>query len=120
MLLYKIFNKIDKKIYIGQTVQELHIRWVQHKCDANTRDKHSVLHRAMKKHGIKNFEIKALAHCDTMEEMNHREAYYINLFNSLTPNGYNVKLGGNNIRMLEETKKKISIAKKGVKRGYTW
>jgi group I intron endonuclease len=69
--------------------------------------------KAILKHGSDNFEIKILSTCSSLEEMNHREQYYIRLFNTLSPLGYNVKSGGHNSRMSEETKKKISNSLKG-------
>ena len=120
MVVYKITNKISGKLYIGQTVQKVSTRWIQHKCDAKTRKYHSVLHRAMNKHGIENFEIKIIARCNSMEEMNHREAYYINTFNTLAPNGYNAAEGGKNHRLTDAQKIKLSKLKMGVKTGKTW
>jgi group I intron endonuclease len=120
MIVYKITNKIDGKIYIGQTTQELNKRWIQHKCDAKTRGRGHVLYRAIRKHGIENFEIKVIAYCSSIEEMNHREEYYIKLFKCLAPAGYNLALGGGNKRHTEESKRKLSLAKKGVKTGRTW
>jgi group I intron endonuclease len=74
------------------------------------------LHQAIKKYGKENFEIKVLARCDSLEEMNHREAYYIKLFNTLRPNGYNLMSGGGNSKHSEETKRKIAKANIGKKR----
>lgn len=120
MVIYKITNKIDGKQYIGQTVQNIAKRWTQHRSDALIRKNHTALHRAMNKYGTENFSIKVLAHCNSMEEMNHRESYYIKLFNTLAPNGYNIALGGKNQRHSEETKKRLSNLKIGVKTGKTW
>lgn len=120
MVIYKIINKIDGKIYIGQTVQELNTRWIQHKCDAKTRGQNHVLYRAIRKHGIENFEIKMIAKCSSIGEMNHREEYYIKIFGCLAPIGYNLAIGGGNKRHTEETKKKISDKKIGIKTGSTW
>jgi group I intron endonuclease len=120
MVIYKITNKLDNKIYIGQTLQNVSKRWIQHKSDARARKDHSVIHRAMNKHGIENFEITTITECRSLEEMNDKEQYFIALLKSLVPAGYNVSLGGENHKHSEETKKKLSAAKKGVKRGYTW
>ena len=108
-----ITNKITGKRNVGQTVQPLDIRWKQHQ------DKRSgcrLLIRSIQKHGPENFEIKVLSRCDSIEEMNHRESYYIRLFNTLAPNGYNLKTGGNNSRPSAETKALISAGNKGIKK----
>ena len=56
--IYKIRNKIDNKIYIGQTTQDLDIRWKQHlKKRSNCR----YLKHAFNKHGTDNFEFELYA-----------------------------------------------------------
>ena len=111
MVVYKITNKIDRKMYIGQTKNSLESRWRSHL----TNNKCVLLARALKKHGKKCFEIKIMARCNSLEEMNHREAYYIKIFNTLAPNGYNIRSGGKVSAISEESKRKMSKAKKGIK-----
>lgn len=111
MIVYKITNKINGKAYIGQTVQTLSKRWNRH---VHNKSKNSVISLAIRKYGVENFEIRILSRCNTIEEMNHRETYYIKLFNTLATNGYNLKLGGQQGGPLTElSKQKISNAKKG-------
>ena len=43
----------------------------------------------MRKYGLEVFTLTILEEC-SLEELNEREAYYIQTYNSLTPNGYNV------------------------------
>jgi hypothetical protein len=45
--------------------------------------------------------------------MNNREEYYIKLFNTKAPNGYNMTDGGEGYNPVEEVLKKISIGNKG-------
>jgi group I intron endonuclease len=109
-VVYRITNKINNKGYIGQTVRTVAKRW-----NAHCRGKNgcSALFSAIKKYGKENFEIKVLARCDNLDQMNHREIYYIKLFRTLAPNGYNIMKGGHNSPQSEETKLRISSAKKG-------
>lgn len=111
MVIYKITNKLNGKIYIGQTVRTLEKRWQYH----NTQKTNTCFSRAIQKYGKDAFEVKTLTRCKTIEEMNHREEYYIKLFNTLSPNGYNLLKGGNNKMCHEETKKKMSEVHKGQK-----
>lgn len=37
MVIYKITNSINNKVYIGQTIRSLHERWSQHKFLAKNR-----------------------------------------------------------------------------------
>ncbi len=112
-LLYLITNRVNNKRYIGQTKGTLESRFKKHKADALVAMRGYALHAAIRKYGIENFEIKLLSKCQTLGEANHREAYYIRLFNTLSPNGYNLKSGGDNAPMSEETKRKLSEGRKG-------
>ena len=51
--------------------------------------------------------------CYSEEEMCSDEQYYIKLFKTLWPNGYNLTKGGDGVLPSEEVKKKMSNAKKG-------
>lgn len=105
MVVYKITNLINGKSYIGQTVKSLKDRWIAH---CTPKSGCLYLSNAIKKYGAEAFEIKVLARCNSLEEMNHREAYYINIFNTLVPNGYNLMTGGGNSRPSEFVKIKRS------------
>ena len=102
--IYKIENKKDNKIYIGQTTRDIEIRWKEHfKKGSNCR----YLSSAVKKYGIDNFEFKLI--CISLDEnLNDIEIEYIKKYNCLVPNGYNLRNGGNNGKHNEETKNKIS------------
>lgn len=111
MLLYKIINKLNNKVYIGQTVNSLRQRWVGH---CNTKAKTAIA-SAIKKYGKENFEIKVIARANSINELNYREIYYIKLFNSLSPVGYNLTYGGQGSvgkKHSTETKEKMSTAHK--------
>ena len=82
--LYVIINKISDKRYVGQTKHSIEERFEKHKYDAFGAKRGFALHSAMRKYGIENFEIKPLSRCNTLEESNHRESYYIKLFNTLS------------------------------------
>lgn len=114
MIVYLITNKINGKRYIGQTIQTLNKRWYNH-CHVGKSNKGMPVVNAIKKYEKENFEIKILSKCKTVEEMNHREAYYIKLLNTRYPSGYNVLSGGSNSLHTEESKKKIADAQTGSK-----
>jgi len=102
--IYKIVNKIDNKIYVGQTIGDLDIRWKGHlKKGSNCR----YLKYAIKKYGVDNFELKLV--CITFDnQLDDMEIKYIEKYNCLVPKGYNLRIGGNIGRHHEETKQKIS------------
>jgi group I intron endonuclease len=111
-----ITNKLNGSRYVGQTVRTLSERWARH-CDAHS-DCH-YLRSAIEKYGKNNFEIKVIVRCNSLEEMNHRETYYIKLFNTMAPNGYNIVPGGNRgpsrkgQKNSEESKLKVAATLKG-------
>lgn len=101
--IYKIVNKINGKCYIGQTYNSLEERWRHHKGNSS---KCRYLKKAFNKYGIENFEMKLICICFD-EDLNKFEYQYIISCNSLVPNGYNLRQGGNNAKLHELTKQKI-------------
>ena len=96
MIIYKVVNLINSKIYIGQTVKSLTIRWNQHKNDAFSKNLQSVLHKAIRKYGTDNFTCEEIYKTDSLDELNKKEIEFINLFktNYLGGHGYNMLPGG--------------------------
>ena len=119
MVIYKITNKINDKKYIGQTVNyEERIR--HHKqvpFRPNSKEKHKPLYKAIKKYGLDNFSFEIIDYADNMEELNEKEIYWINFYDSRVDNGggYNLDLGGKNGLKSEFTKNKIREAQLGDK-----
>lgn len=92
-IIYKITNKVNNKIYIGQTIYSLTHRWNQHRnqrSDILMKDRK--LYRAFNKYGIQNFSIEQIEECDN-SLLNEREVYWIKYYDSFN-NGYNMTLGG--------------------------
>jgi len=112
MIIYKILNTINAKSYIGQTKRTTKVRFRAHIQSAKRGSKQP-LHAAMRKYGYENFYIIPIVKCNSIEEMNNRENACIRLYNSMSPNGYNVKTGGVYSKYSEESKRKMSEVKKG-------
>lgn len=102
--IYKIKNLINNKYYIGQTVHELKERWRQHKKKTNNC---RYLKNAFDKYGFDNFEFELICECID-EDLDNLEIKYMKEYNSLAPNGYNLREGGNSGRHNQLTKDKIS------------
>lgn len=90
--IYLITNLINNKRYVGQSI-DCHRRFSQHKAVAG-KDHHSALHGAMQKYGTENFQMEILE--EHVANYNEREQYWINHYNTLVPNGYNIMRGGSN------------------------
>lgn len=95
MLIYKITNKINGKIYIGQTIKKLKTRWKKHKESCLSNRNNFAIYSAMRKYGIKNFTIEEIDGANNQSELNYKEWLLIHKLNSLVPNGYNLREGGN-------------------------
>lgn len=91
-LIYKIQNKNDGKIYIGQTTMTLKARLAKHKEVVPTSDCH--IHRAIRKYGWKSFEVGIVEDHIPNDLLNDREIYWIDYYNSFE-GGYNMNRGGN-------------------------
>lgn len=99
--IYKMTNKINGKIYIGQSI-DIEKRIKEHFWKAtNTKDVsyNSAIHQAIRKYGQENFTWEVLEECD-IDVIDKKETEYIQQYNSLTPNGYNILTGGQKIRAI--------------------
>lgn len=89
--IYKITNKLNGKIYIGQTSRTVQERWKEHQKDCARREfEIRPLYRAINKYGIDNFSIETIEETDNPNE---REKFWIEYYGSFK-NGYNATLGG--------------------------
>lgn len=102
--IYKTTNLINGKIYIGQHLSE---KFVGSKYLGSG----IILRKAIGKYGKENFKVELLVECNTQDELDYWEQYYINYENSMDKSiGYNITKGGfgGSAKMSSETKKKIS------------
>lgn len=110
-------NLINGKQYVGQTTdfENREETWRYSNDYAG-----SLINRAREKYGYDNWSVKVLVECDTQDELNKWESYFIKELNTFKPNGYNLTYGGDGcsgFKHSEETKKKISDAHKGKNTG---
>ena len=109
-IIYKIKNLINGKEYIGQTTNSISYRFSSH-CKEN-RNRH--ISNSIKTYGKDNFSIEEICSAQSKEDLNFLESFFVNHYNTMYPNGYNHRAGGNqNGICSEELKRKISIAKTG-------
>jgi hypothetical protein len=81
--IYQIKNKINNKIYIGQTTRPLHKRIYEYKSAFNLNKFHNKhLLNAFNKYGLDNFEFTIIDTASTIDELNLKEVQYIKKFNS--------------------------------------
>lgn len=114
-IIYKITNKINNKVYIGQTIIGFDRRYDNTDWWEKTHNAH--LKSSVQKYGINNFIIdKIYDIAFSKTELDIKEKSYIILFKSNDRLfGYNKKDGGANGKHSKESKIKMSIAHSGVK-----
>jgi group I intron endonuclease len=123
MIIYKIKNEVNGKVYIGKHCGNSNFRWKSHLKNALDKSRPEHLYRAMNAHGINNFTYEVLEeHPSSVGDnfLNEREKYYIKKYKSRSDeNGYNMTEGGEGITASfcsTETRKKMSDS--GVKFNY--
>lgn len=90
--IYMIFNDFNKQVYIGKALYGAAHRWREH--IGYDLQNNQYIHRAMRKYGIEHFDYKIIETNIPKDLLNEREKYWIEYYNSLVPNGYNMTKGG--------------------------
>ena len=85
-LIYKITNKLNGKIYVGQHAT------------TNPNDSYmgsgKAIRRAIKRHGLNNFSKEIIAVFDNAEDMDELESFIVDEEFVNSPRNYNAVLGG--------------------------
>lgn len=107
--LYRITNKINNKVYIGQAA-DVSKRWYDHRKAVKLNNPTQTIHYALIKYGLDSFEFEVIASCKTQDDANCIETELVKQYDSFIKNGkgYNVTLGGMNAPKTEEWKRKVS------------
>lgn len=108
-IIYKITNTVNNKSYIGQTINKRGFRGRYYATGKNNADRvykyllqgknsgryyNSYLLHSLEKYGLEAFEItEVLDTAQSQEELNKKEIYYIQFYDSFN-NGYNMNKGG--------------------------
>ena len=103
-IIYLIINEINGKCYIGKTI-DFKRRMRDHR---SAKSKTSLLHKSIRKYGWKNFTVIKLHEDVPMDDIEWLEKHCILIWNTMNPEGYNLRFGGNRGLPSEETKKRIS------------
>ena len=109
--IYLLTNRVNGKRYIGQTSNFVE------RIQAHKRAKNNVpIHHAIRKYGWDNFSVQIVSENLSIEDVDRFERYWIQHFETLSPKGYNLESGGNKNKVLsDETKRKMSKARMGIK-----
>ena len=90
-----IIKSPKHKVYIGQTTVDYITRFREHIYDAcdPKKDHCKKLNRAIRKYGKEYFYVGLLIKCETLEELNYYEHFFIRIFESIK-SGSKIKEGG--------------------------
>lgn len=102
--IYIIKNDINNKVYIGQSInikKRIQEHFWKSTCKKDV-SFNSALHSAIRKYGKEHFYYEILEECSP-DELDAKERNYIEQYNSVSPNGYNILSGGQQYRT-EQTK----------------
>lgn len=94
-------------------------RWTEHRYEAakgRNQEDCRVLYHSLRKYGPENFKTEVLLRV-SKHLADHYEAKFITTLNTLSPNGLNLKEGGNTTVFSEESRRRLSESAK--KRVYT-
>ena len=130
MIIYKITNTINGKIYVGLTTTSLTKRMYSYKSAAKSKKdiSHGIV-LALRKYGFEQFVFEIIDHAISKQELKQKEIEHIALLKATDPLiGYNVSPGGYALseealklrsakmtgrKLTEEHKKNISIGNQG-------
>lgn len=93
---YVVTNAVTSRQYVGMTMQPLRKRWTAHLRAARDGVK-TALYRAIRKHGVEQFEIQPFASAFTREGLGELESLVIKQLGSKAPRGYNLTDGGEGV-----------------------
>lgn len=107
--IYKYENKLNRKIYIGRSVNITKRKWEHH----HKPSPYSYFDQTLKKIGEENFTFEIIEEC-SVEELKEKEKYWIKYYNSCVlenrEGGYNLTHGGEEYKSDENPWAKLSIA----------
>lgn len=69
LIIYKITNNINNKVYIGLTTCSLDYRWGRHLTEGCNENNTKHLYKSMRKYGLNNFSIEQIDSTDNFKEL---------------------------------------------------
>ena len=103
-IIYLHKNQINGRCYVGQTCQSLENRWGKNGIKYATQP---YFYEDIQKYGWDHFDHIILEKVSSKEEANEREVYWTLQYNAIYPNGYVLKSGGKNCKILSKEFKQI-------------
>lgn len=108
--IYLIIDLLTGKKYVGQH------HYYKPELDPNYHGSGRIIKRLYRKRP-ETLKMEYIKTCYTQEELDEWEKYFIFIYDTLHPNGYNLTEGGNGGVLCEESRRKIGEANKGKLKG---
>jgi len=105
--IYKITHKDTGRIYIGQSI-DFKRRITCHRNPRKNRKYSTCIENAVKKYGWDAFDFSVLVYAKDRDYLNILEIKAIEVFNCMSPIGFNLRTGGNDSAFSDETRSKMS------------
>jgi group I intron endonuclease len=116
MIIYKIKNRINGKVYVGLTTKDLSKRIAGH-----ISENKSYVQKALNKYGLQSFDVSIIDSAESKDILFEKEKYWIQHFDCKVPKGYNLTDGGEGlINPSEVVRKQISKSVSKVLKGNTY
>lgn len=114
MVIYKLTNVANRKVYVGATIRSVSARFQEHLWEARKdRAKKNPLYRDMRHFPSGTFHAEALAYAKNRDELKVLEEKYILQFKSNIPEfGYNIAVGWHGWHQSNTMKKQVSVSMK--------
>ena len=111
MIIYKVTNLVNNKMYIGQTRQKIPSRrFNSHIRESKNSKTTNSFHNAIKKYRKSNFKFEIICCSTNLDDLNYMESYFISLYKSnIKGIGYNLTSGGDCIALNQESIDKMSL-----------
>ena len=103
-VIYCLTNEVNGKQYFGQTTENIEKYWNNYK-NISKRNFSRVIYRAIRKYGWDNFDKNVFCECGDKLSLGLMEDFCIQVFDTLVPNGYNLRRGGVHGKVSKERKK---------------
>ncbi len=109
--IYIIENDINDKLYVGRTLNPRKREAVHFSNSSHT----WAIKSAIGKYDSDHFDFVILEACESEDELDAREIYWIETLETISPFGYNLKGGGMSGKLSKIVREKMSNSHKGIK-----
>lgn len=116
-LVYLIRCKTTRMLYVGYTGRDLASRWRDHVREAHK--KRCYLHKAIHKYGPDVFAVSLLSRHILKSRATEAERRAISRLKTLSPNGYNLTLGGDGRVGVKHSKETRALLSRRLRERYT-